>query len=181
MEKVFCAGFGGQGVMSIGMLLAYASLLEGKEVTYCPAYGPEMRGGEANCSIVISDKKIGSPLINGDATAAIFMNEPSLNKFLDNVASGGSIFINSSLIKKEIERKDIKIYRIPVNEIAKNLGMPKLANIVMIGAMNEVLNLVDMDLIIEAFKKVFGASKEKFIPINKQALAEGVAYANGLK
>lgn len=178
MEKIFCTGFGGQGVMSMGMLFAYSALLNGKEVTYCPAYGPEMRGGEANCSVVISDQKIGSPLINRDATAAIFMNEPSLRKFIDNAAPGGSIFVNSSLVKDKVERDGMNVYYIPVNEIAKELGMPWLANIVMTGAVNEILKLTDTELIIEAFTKVFGASKEKFLPANRQALAEGIRFAN---
>lgn len=100
-EKVICAGFGGQGVMSMGQLMTYAGMLEGKEVSWLPSYGPEMRGGTANCNVIISERPIGSPVITNDATTAIVMNLPSLDKFEADVKEGGSIFVNSSLIEKK--------------------------------------------------------------------------------
>ena len=176
-HRVFCAGFGGQGVMSMGQLLAYAAMLENKEVTWCPSYGPEMRGGEANCSVTISDEKIGSPLINNDASVAVFMNAAAYNKFIGKVMPGGKVFINSDLVKDENPRTDITYYSIPVNTIATELGKIQLANMVMLGAVNDQANIVDMEMLLEAFKKVFGATKEKFIPINKEALSKGAQAA----
>ncbi len=173
IHKIFCAGFGGQGVMSMGQLLAYGGLIDGKEVTWCPSYGPEMRGGEANCSIMISDDPIGSPLIKGDATVAVFMNIAAFNKFIGQVAPGGSVYLNSSLIKEKVPRDDVKAYYLPVNEMAEELGNGRLANIVMLGAVNESEQIMGQEEIIEAFRKVFGASKEKFIPVNTEALKRG--------
>ncbi len=177
IDRIFCAGFGGQGVMSMGQLLAYAAMLEEKEVTWCPSYGPEMRGGEANCSVTISDERIGSPLINNDASVGVFMNGAAYNKFIGKVMPGGKAFINSDLVQDENPRTDISYYKIPVNSIATELGKIQLANMVMLGAVNDQASLVDQDMLLEAFKKVFGASKEKFIPINKEALAKGAEAA----
>ena len=179
-NRIFCAGFGGQGVMSMGQLLAYAAMLEEKEVTWCPSYGPEMRGGEANCSVTISDEMIGSPLINNDATVCVFMNAAAYNKFKNKLAAGGKMFINSDLINDENPRTDVTYYKIPVNKIATELGKIQLANMVMLGAVNDQANLVEGEMLLEAFKKVFGASKEKFIPINKEALAKGAEAARNM-
>lgn len=179
-HRIFCAGFGGQGVMSMGQLLAYAGMLEDKEVTWCPSYGPEMRGGEANCSVTISNEKIGSPLINNDASVAVFMNGAAYTKFISKVMPGGKVFINSDLIKDSNPRTDITYYSIPVNTIAEELGKIQLANMVMLGAVNDQAKIVDMDMLLEAFKKVFGAAKEKFIPINKEALSKGAQAAANL-
>ena len=179
-NRIFCAGFGGQGVMSMGQLLAYAAMLEEKEVTWCPSYGPEMRGGEANCSVTISDEMIGSPLINNDATVCVFMNGAAYNKFKNKLAPGGKMFINSDLIQDENPRTDVTYYKIPVNKIATELGKIQLANMVMLGAVNDQAKLVEGEMLLEAFKKVFGASKEKFIPINKEALAKGAQAARNM-
>lgn len=178
IDRIFCAGFGGQGVMSMGQLLAYAAMLEEKEVTWCPSYGPEMRGGEANCSVTISDERIGSPLINNDASVGVFMNGAAYNKFIGKVMPGGKAFINSDLIEIDNARDDITYYKIPVNAIATELGKIQLANMVMLGAVNDQAKLVNQEMLLEAFKKVFGASKEKFIPINKEALAKGAEAAS---
>ena len=172
-SRVICAGFGGQGVMSMGQLLTYAGMLEGKEVSWLPSYGPEMRGGTANCAVTVSDKPVGSPLITDDATCAIIMNLPSLEKFEKDVVPGGKILINSSLIDRKIERADVDVYYIPANEIAAELGNPKVANMIMLGSYLEVSETVEVDSVLEAFKKVFGPSKEKFVPLNKAALEKG--------
>ena len=171
--RVICAGFGGQGVMSMGQLLTYAGMLEGKEVSWLPSYGPEMRGGTANCAVTVSDKPVGSPLITDDATCAIIMNLPSLEKFENDVVPGGKILINSSLIDRKVERTDVDVYYIPANEIAAELGNPKVANMIMLGSYLEVSETVEVDSVLEAFKKVFGPSKEKFVPLNKAALEKG--------
>ncbi len=181
-HKICCAGFGGQGVMSMGQLLTYAGMLENKEVSWCPSYGPEMRGGTANCAVVVSSDPVGSPVINSNATIVVAMNGPSYDKFIDVVAPGGTIYINSSIVNKKVERTDIKAYYIPANNIAiEDLNNVKLANIVMLGAVNEIENIVNDESILEAFKKVFGASKEKFIPVNREALKKGAEYVKSNK
>ena len=172
-NKVICAGFGGQRVMSMGQLLAYAGMIEDKYVSWLPSYGPEMRGGTANCGVTVSDEEIGSPIITNDADIAIVMNLPSLIKFEKDVKPGGKIFINSSLIEKKVERTDIEVYYIDANKIAADIGNIKAANLVMLGAVLKSTPIVDIESILEAFKKVFGPSKERFIPQNREALVKG--------
>ena len=172
-NKVICAGFGGQGVMSMGQLLAYAGMIEDKYVSWLPSYGPEMRGGTANCGVTVSDEEIGSPIITNDADIAIVMNLPSLIKFEKDVKAGGKIFVNSSLIEKKVERTDIEVYYIDANKLAADIGNIKAANLVMLGAVLKSTPIVDIESILEAFKKVFGPSKEKFIPQNREALIKG--------
>lgn len=174
-EKIICAGFGGQGVMSMGQLLTYAGMIEGKEVSWLPSYGPEMRGGTANCNVLISDSMIGSPIITDNATTAIVMNQPSLAKFETDVLSGGRILVNSSLIEKKVERTDVDAYYIPANEIAVEIGNGKAANMVMLGAYLAIVEPVKFESIIEAFKKVFGEKKAHLIPLNEEALKRGAA------
>lgn len=173
--RVICAGFGGQGVMSMGQLLTYAGMLEGKEVSWLPSYGPEMRGGTANCAVTVSDSPVGSPLITGDATCAIVMNLPSLEKFESEVKPGGKIIVNSSLIEQKVQRDDVDVYYIQANDLASELGNPRVANMIMLGAYLKTEPAVEVDSVLEAFKKVFGPSKEKFVPLNKDALLKGAA------
>jgi 2-oxoacid:acceptor oxidoreductase, gamma subunit, pyruvate/2-ketoisovalerate family len=171
--RVICAGFGGQGVMSMGKLLTYAGMLEGKEVSWLPSYGPEMRGGTANCAITVSDKPVGSPVITDDATCAVIMNKPSM-KFVENVVPGGYVLVNSSLIDTKVERDDVNVTYIPANELAAELGMPKVANMIMLGACLKVTESVDIESVLQAFLKVFGERKAKFIPMNREALKKGM-------
>lgn len=180
-QKICCAGFGGQGVLSMGKLLAYAALLEGKEVSWCPSYGPEMRGGTANCAIVVSDEPIGSPVITAGATASVVMNLPSFDRFVEIVGPGGNVILNSSLIDKKVERTDVNAYYVPANDIAKELNNPKLANIVLLGALIEVDQTVSVQACLDAFLKVFGENKAKFIPANKEALNRGAEYVRNHK
>jgi len=179
VEKVIMAGFGGQGVMSMGQLLTYAGMIENKQVSWLPSYGPEMRGGTANCAVIVSDTPVGSPIITEDATGAIIMNLPSLVKFEQNLLPGGNLLINSSLIEKKTSREDVKAYYIPANEIANDLGNSRVANMVMLGAFLELTNVVKVDTVIEAFKKVYGPSKETLIPLNKEALDRGASVIRG--
>lgn len=172
-EKIIIAGFGGQGVMSIGKILAYAGMLENKQVSWLPSYGPEMRGGTANCNVMLSDSMIGSPVISKDATAAIIMNLPSLKKFENEVMAGGKIIINSSLIKEKTARNDADSYYIPANELAAELGNSKAANMIMLGAYLELTGAVEIETALEAFLKVFGENKEHLIPLNREALLKG--------
>lgn len=172
-SRVICAGFGGQGVMSMGQLMTYAGMIENKEVSWLPSYGPEMRGGTANCAVTISDEPVGSPIITDDATAAIVMNSPSLAKFEGDVVPGGTVLINSSLIHEKSERDDVNVYYIDANELSNELGGPKFANMVMLGAFLAVDDSVNIESVLEAFKKVFGKRKEQFIPVNRKALEAG--------
>ena len=130
-HEIIMAGFGGQGVMAMGKILVEAAMEEGKNVSWLPSYGPEMRGGTANCSVIVSDEPIGAPVVT-EATAAIVMNRPSLDKFENDIIPGGALFINSSLIEKKATRDDIKVYYVPANEIASELGTDRVANIVML-------------------------------------------------
>lgn len=172
-ERVICAGFGGQGVMSMGQLLSYAGMIEGKNVSWLPSYGPEMRGGTANCNVTVSDTPIGSPIIDKNATAAIVMNLPSLIKFENELEKDGKILINSSLIEKKPERTDINAYYIPANEIAVEIGNGKVANMVMLGAYIELTKAVKKETVVDALKKVFGPTKAHLIPLNEKALDKG--------
>ncbi|RQD69205.1 MAG: 2-oxoacid:ferredoxin oxidoreductase subunit gamma [Tindallia sp. MSAO_Bac2] len=172
-EKIIMAGFGGQGVMSMGQLMTYAGMVHEKQVSWLPAYGPEMRGGTANCSVIVSDNLVGSPIITEDATCAIVMNLPSMTKFEKSLVPGGKLIINSSLVQENPERKDIEVYKIPANAIATEIGNPKVANMVMLGAYLELSGVVPFEAIYETLKKVYGAGKEHFIPMNEQALKKG--------
>lgn len=180
-HKISCAGFGGQGVMSMGQLLTYAGMIDGKEVAWVPSYGPEMRGGTANCSVTVSDEPVASPVFEQGITTAVVMNVPSFLKFVPKVAAGGSIFVNSSIVKEKVERDDVNVYYIPVNDMAIELGNPKLINIIMLGAVIEVDKIVESESVLKAFLKVFGENKAKLIPINREALAKGSEFARNFK
>lgn len=172
-QKVIMAGFGGQGIMAIGKLLAYAGMIEEKHITWMPSYGPEMRGGTANCAVVVSDEEVGSPLISKDGTAAIVMNLPSMTKFEKELVPGGKLIINKSLIDAEPTRKDIEAYYISANELAMELGNAKVANMVMLGAYLELTKIVEVESVLQAFVKVFGEEKSHLVPLNKDALEKG--------
>jgi 2-oxoglutarate ferredoxin oxidoreductase subunit gamma len=174
--NLIIAGFGGQGVMVIGNLLANAAMIEGKYVTYLPVYGVEMRGGTANCTVVISSYQIGSPVV-GRPHAAIAMNLPSLIKYEPLILPRGLLFINSSLIApKEIYRKDIENLSIPVNEIAIDHGNPKLANMVALGAFNQKTKLVRMTSLFESLEKVLDERYAHLIPSNIKAIEIGAEF-----
>ena len=165
------AGFGGQGVMSIGLNLAQAALLEGRNVTYLPSYGAEVRGGTANCTVVISDDEIASPVASSPEFV-IAMNQPSVMRFQNQIQSGGLFFINSSLVESEIARGDINVIKVPANSIAENLGSPKSANMVMLGAFARKSGLVSLPSTIEALKFILG-TKQKLLAVNEKALRAG--------
>ena len=168
------AGFGGQGVLVIGQLIAYAGMYEGRNVSWLPSYGPEMRGGTANCSVVVSDDPIASPVLSM-ADCVIAMNTPSLEKFEANVNPGGKLFINSSIIEKKATRTDIDVYYVPCNEIADQLGNPKVLNMAMLGAFLEATNVVKVDSVLDALLYKLGEKKAKLIPLNRQAIEMGAA------
>ena len=166
------AGFGGQGVLLIGQLLALAGMNEGREVSWLPSYGPEMRGGTANCSVVVSDEPIASPVLSM-ADCVIAMNTPSLDKFESCVNPGGKLFINSSIIDKKATRTDIDVYYVPCNEIADELQNPKVANMAMLGAYLEATKAVEVQSILDALLYKLGEKKAKFIPLNREAITKG--------
>ncbi len=180
-EKIICAGFGGQGVMSMGQLLTYAGMLEERQVSWLPSYGPEMRGGTANCSVIISEDLIGSPIITDDATTAIVMNLPSLHKFEKDVVPGGKVLVNSSLIEEKVTRDDVTAYYIPANDIAIEMGNARVANMVMLGAFLEIASPVEVDSVLEAFKKVFGERKAHLVPLNREAIEKGAQAVRDMK
>lgn len=169
VHKLIIAGFGGQGVMLIGQMLAYAGMLEGKEVTWMPSYGPEMRGGTANCSVIVSDKRISSPIVT-EATAVVAMNLPSLSKFEGLVKPGGQLFVNTSLIKEQSTRDNVEICNIDANEIALSLGNEKVSNMVVLGAIVNRTGIVKQESIEKVMEKLFTGNKAKLLPLNKEAL-----------
>ncbi len=173
-EQVIIAGFGGQGVMSIGQILTYAGMTENKEVSWLPSYGPEMRGGTANCNVIVSTKPIASPIVTG-ATAALVLNKPSLEKFEKAVKADGHILINSSLIDKKAKREDINAHYIPANEIAIELGNTRIANMVMLGAYLELTHVVSIESVAKGLEKVLGKEKEHLVEINIEAMKRGAA------
>lgn len=169
--KMVIAGFGGQGVLSMGLNIAEAAMLEGKNVTYLPAYGAEVRGGTANCTVAISDDEIASPVASSPEFV-IAMNQPSAVKFQHHIQSGGLFFLNSSLIEAEIVRGDIEIVRVPANKIADEMGSPRAANMVMLGAFTRKSGVVQLENVVEALKHTL-SSKKKLIDINEKALIKG--------
>ncbi|MEW6374712.1 MAG: 2-oxoacid:acceptor oxidoreductase family protein [Thermodesulfobacteriota bacterium] len=177
---VIISGFGGQGVMVIGNLLAYAAMKEGRHVTYLPIYGVEMRGGTANCTVVLSSREIGSPVVERPH-GAIVMNLPSLIKYEPRILSDGLLLINSSLIDlKETSRKDIKFLPIPVNDIAIENGNPKLANMIALGAFIEKTKLVRMTSLFESLEKILDERYHQLIPSNIKAIQIGAEFVQSL-
>jgi len=171
LVKTIIAGFGGQGVLSMGLNLARAAMLEGKYVTYLPSYGAEVRGGTANCTVAISDEEIASPVASSPEFV-VAMNQPSLVRFQNHIQSGGLLFINSSLIEKQLSRGDIDIVSIPANSIADKLGSPKSANMVMLGAFIKKSGLVSLSSVIEELRNTL-KNKQKMLAVNKIALTAG--------
>lgn len=170
-KEVILAGFGGQGIMTAGQLLAYAGMKEGKQVCWLPSYGPEMRGGTANCTVVVSDSRIGSPIITNPESACVF-NLPSLDKFGPLVRPGGMIFINSSLIDKMSGRTDITEYLVPANDLAMKIGNLKVANMIMLAVYAEITSIVKFDTLEKMLEEKMGGKKE-LIELNKRAFIEG--------
>jgi 2-oxoglutarate ferredoxin oxidoreductase subunit gamma len=170
-NEIQFAGFGGQGIMVMGQILAQAAMDGGFQVVWIPSYGPEMRGGTAYCTVVISDRLIGSPIIR-NPKHLVAMNRPSLEKFAPTIKSGGVIFINSSIINIDAGRDDVDVVKAPIIEIAKELGNVKAANIVALAAFVSRSKVVDFELLENAVRAKF-AAKEKLIPLNMKALEEG--------
>jgi len=173
--EVIMSGFGGQGLMMIGKLLAWSGLEEEKEVTWLPSYGPEMRGGTANCTVVIASEEIGSPLISSPR-AAIVMNQPSLEKFAPALCRNGILVVNSSMVPVKTDRKDIMSFRIKADEVALDLGNRRSANLVMLGAFLGLEEVVSHKTVIKAIKETF-AKKKQFIDVNCKTFMKGYELA----
>ncbi len=170
-EKIIVAGFGGQGVLSLGMFIAYAAIHDGKEVTWLPSYGPEMRGGTSNCSVVVSDTQVASPIIAAP-DCLIAMNKPSLYKFQDKVKAGGTIIVNSSLIEDKVERTDVNVLYIDSAKLALEAGNAKTANIVILGAYTKMRDMFAPETVKAVIEKKF-AAKPKVVPANIKAFELG--------
>ena len=164
------SGFGGQGVMSMGLTLTQAAMLEGKYVTYLPSYGAEVRGGTANCTVSISDEEIASPVASSP-WFLVAMNQPSVVRFQNRVQSGGQFFINSTLVNIEVSRGDIEIVNVPANAVAEKLGNLRAANMVMLGAFARKSNLVSLTSVVEALKSAL--KNQKLVALNEEALNSG--------
>ena len=173
--QILIAGFGGQGVLFAGKFLAYKGLVQDKQVSWLPSYGPEMRGGTANCSVVLSDTPVGSPIItNPDVLVA--MNLPSLQKFVDSVVPGGKIFVDSTLIDAKVERTDVEVFYIPATQMAKDAGFATLANMILMGKVIKETQAVRFDNNLETLQSFIPAKKAKLIDINCQALQAGYDF-----
>jgi 2-oxoglutarate ferredoxin oxidoreductase subunit gamma len=174
---VFMAGFGGQGILLIGNLLAYAAILEGRQASYFPAYGVEKRGGAATCTVVVSDDEVGSPVI-GEPGAALILNQLSMEKYFDRIRPGGFCLVNSSLVDNSpTSRTDIDILSLPLNEMALEVGDARLVNMITIGAYAERTGAVALDSLKAALKVVLPERNHRFIPLNIQAIDLGAKAA----
>lgn len=172
---IVIAGFGGQGVMLMGQIIAEAAVIEGKHSTWLPSYGPEMRGGTANCTVVVDERPVASPVIDSP-TEVIAMNYPSMVKFGGRLQSGGILFVNSSVVDRDIERDDIEIIKVPVNEIAEEVGNPRVSNMVMLGAFVEVTGIVGTEAVKEALKHKLTGSKSALLELNFEAVRKGAEF-----
>ncbi len=175
-KEILIAGFGGQGVLFAGQVLAYAALDIGREVTWIPSYGPEMRGGTANCTVVIADEEIGSPLVK-NPPAVIAMNLPSFDKYEPLVEPGGVLVVNESMVDRVAERDDITVIYVPGNELAEATGDRRLLNMVMVGALLYKFTEVSPDDVKAALKAHLPAKHQKLIPNNYDAMDKGFAVA----
>lgn len=167
------AGFGGQGILFSGKVLAYKGLCDGKNVSWLPSYGPEMRGGTANCSVIISDTPVGSPIVS-KPDVLIVMNPPSLDKYEDSVAPGGVIFIDSSLIERKVNRTDVKVFYVPATKLAEENKIPKLANMILMGkVLSECGGFDNEEAVTSALTKVISAKHPDMLEVNMGALRLG--------
>ncbi|MBE7013566.1 MAG: 2-oxoacid:ferredoxin oxidoreductase subunit gamma [Ruminococcaceae bacterium] len=174
-KQMLIAGFGGQGVLFAGKFIAYAGLIENKEVSWLPSYGPEMRGGTANCSVIVSDTKVGSPIVD-KPDVLVALNAPSLDKYEDTVVSGGKIFVDSSLIERKVKRTDVEVFYIPASQIASTEKLSGLANMIMMGHMIKHADVIPYTVIEKAMAKVVSAKKQNLFDANINAVNIGYNY-----
>lgn len=173
--EILLSGFGGQGALFAGQLLSYAAMDSGREVTWIPSYGPEMRGGTANCTVVIADDEIGSPFVQYPE-AVIVMNLPSLDKYEPNVKKGGLLIVNKSMVNRKPNRSDIRVVEIPASEIAQELGDPRMTNMVLLGGLLANLPILAIETVEKSLKEHLPARHQKLLPLNYKALRKGAEY-----
>jgi len=173
--EIIIAGFGGQGILFSGQLLSYAAMENDLETTWIPSYGPEMRGGTANCTVIISDEEIGSPVVR-NPQVAVAMNRPSLDKYEPLVKKGGYLVVNTSIVDRPVERKDINVILVPANEVAEELGDRRMANMVILGALLANLSILPLEAIEKALREHLPERHHVLLPKNYQALREGAKY-----
>jgi len=177
-QSVIISGFGGQGVILAGKILAQAAMNHGLEVTWLPSYGPEMRGGTANCTVFLADATVGSPIVD-EPTSLIAMNLPSLDKFECMVAKGGTIIVNSSLIDRAVNRDDVSVTRLPLNDLGAKAGSIRAINMVALGGYLKATGVVPLDVVKETMAQMLEeGGKGKFIPLNAEALDLGYNAAD---
>lgn len=174
-NEIIFSGFGGQGALFAGQLCAYAAMDNGLEVTWIPSYGPEMRGGTANCTVIISNEEIGSPLVR-NPSAVVAMNLPSLDKYEPLVKPGGLLIVNSSMVNRAPTRTDIRVAMVPANELAEKIGDKRMTNMVLVGALLANLPILTQEMMEKALQEHLPARHHRFLPLNYQALREGAAY-----
>jgi 2-oxoglutarate ferredoxin oxidoreductase subunit gamma len=173
--EIIFAGFGGQGVLFAGQVLAYAAMDNGLEVTWIPSYGPEMRGGTANCTVIISDEEIGSPNVRHPAVV-VAMNLPSLDKYEPLVKVGGHLIVNASMVDRAVTRADIHTVLVPANEISESLGSKKMTNMVLLGALLANVPLLPLEAVEKSLREHLPEKHHKLLPMNYQALREGAKH-----
>ncbi|NMC27461.1 MAG: 2-oxoacid:ferredoxin oxidoreductase subunit gamma [Syntrophomonadaceae bacterium] len=175
-KQILFAGFGGQGVLSMGKFLTYAAMGAGKNVSWLPSYGAEMRGGTANCLVTIADEEISSPLTDNPGMA-IILNRPSLDRFEEKIKPNGTLIINSSMVDRPPLRDDLETYRLPVNQIADEMGNSGAANMILLGACLQKTRVVPVEQVMDFFEIIFKGKKESVIQKNREAFLIGVEYA----
>ncbi len=169
------SGFGGQGILFAGKFIAYKGLIEDKQVSWLPSYGPEMRGGTASCGVIVGDEPVGSPIVTAP-DVLVAMNLPSLDKYEASVAPGGIIFMDSALIERKVTRTDVTVYEIPATKLASDNGIPTLANMIIVGKILKVLNQFNKDDVDAALKKVISAKHANMMEANYKAMQIGADY-----
>ena len=174
-HQILLAGFGGQGILFSGKFLAYDGLIEDRQVSWLPSYGPEMRGGTCNCSVILSDTQIGSPIVS-NPDVLIAMNLPSLDKFENECVAGAKIFVDSSLVDRKVERTDVEAYYIPATKLASDKNLPGLANMIMIGHMIKKAGVMPYENVEKVMAKVVPAKKQNLLALNIKAVELGYNY-----
>ena len=177
-QEIIISGFGGQGTLFAGQLLAYAAMDGGYHVTWIPSYGPEMRGGKARCTVIVSDEEIGSPLVRRPS-AAIVLNIPSMEAFEPAIKSGGVLVVNSSLVPQKSERTDINVLYVPASDMAIELGNVRIANVICLGALVQAAGIVSLEAIEQALDAHLPERHRKLLGLNSEALRKGAALAAG--
>lgn len=173
-ETIF-AGFGGQGILFAGKIIAYAGMIENKNVSHLPSYGPEMRGGTCNCHVIVSDEPVASPIIV-EPTALVAMNAPSLDKFENMLVPGGKAFIDSTFVSRDVQRTDIDVFKIPATKMANEMGLPKLANMIIVGKLVKETGMFTFEELKQAVTKLVPSSKPELLERNLKTLEAGYNF-----